>query len=526
MMEQARTMQLDHVLSKRERGIPALSALQRTWPAWLTGGAVFAICLAFFALIQFATPGLAGNDGYYHMKMGYLMTQEGLTPEFEALPLTILNAESYYDHHLLYHLYLGLFGRVDPGVDGGEALTFGAKIASVILPSLAFVAIWWLLRDQDVPYAALWTLALFAISEAFLYRMSMPRAQSGALLLLVLALLALLKGRYIWLAPLGFVFVWFYNAFPLLLLAVGLYAVAALMLERRIAWKPVVFATGGIVAGLLINPYFPQNLEFIVSHLMPKIGESAIPVGNEWSPYRTWTLVENSGLALLAPLLGALALGWRTERIDKRTLFALFLVTVFGLMLFQSRRFVEYYPPLALIFLAFSATPLLVGWRDRLNSDKRWLHNMAVAGVIVLLALPLYRTVIDARALIADSKPADQYAAAALWLRNEAPPQAMIFQTDWDDFTRLFFYNSDVRYTAGLDPTFLQLQDERLYEEWVAITRGRVDAPGAVIRDTFEASYVFTDLRHEEFLEKAATDPLLTEVYRDEYAVIFQVGAE
>ena len=519
-------MQLEQILNEEQQDVPALGRLTGAIPAWLVGSAVLVVCVALFTVIQFAAPGLAGNDGYYHVKIGYLMTQEGLTPAFDALPLTILNADAYYDHHLLYHLYLALFARIDPALDGGLALTQGAKVASVILPSLAFLAIWWLLRQQNVLYAALWTVALFAISEAFLYRMSMPRAQSGSLLLLVLAVSILLSGRYLWLAPLGFVFVWFYNAFPLLLLVVGIYGLAVLLLERRVAWQPMLFAAVGVFAGLVVNPYFPENIEFILSHLLPKVGESAIPVGNEWSPYRTWTLVENSGLALLAPLLGALALGWRTDRIDKRTLFALLLVMVFGVMLFKSRRFVEYYPPLALIFLAFSTAPLLKSWASRLKVENGALQSVAVLAVIVLLTVSLYRTVGDARDLIADSKPADQYAEAALWLRQEAPPDAMIFQTDWDDFTRLFFYNSDVRYTAGLDPTFLQLQDEALYEEWVDITRGRIDNPGEAIRDTFDASYVFSDLRHEGFLDEAADDPLLEEVYRDEYAVIFEVRGD
>jgi hypothetical protein len=130
----------------------------------------------------------------------------------------------------------------------------------------------------------------------------------------------------------------------------------------------------------------------------------------------------------------------------------------------------------------------------------------------------------DARALVADSKPADQYAAAMLFLRAEAPDGVTIFQTDWDDFTRQFFYFDGARYINGLDPTFMQLYDEPLYNEWVDITRGRIDEPGAIIRDRFGAQYVFSDLNHESFLEKAAGDPLLDEVYRDEYAVVFAVG--
>ncbi len=226
-------------------------------------------------------------------------------------------------------------------------------------------------------------------------------------------------------------------------------------LSAKWPFSRLLFAAAGITAGLVLTPYFPENLEFIFSHLLPKVGDSAIPVGNEWSPYQTWTLVENSGLALLAPLLGALALGWRTERIDKRTLFAFLLVIVFGVMLFKSRRFVEYYPPLALIFLAFSVTPLLKSWANHVcRRKRRMLQGVAVIAVVVLLTLSAVRTVADARDLIADSKPADQYADAALWLRQQALPRTMIFQTDWDDFTRLFFYNSDVRYTARTGSDF------------------------------------------------------------------------
>ncbi len=129
----------------------------------------------------------------------------------------------------------------------------------------------------------------------------------------------------------------------------------------------------------------------------------------------------------------------------------------------------------------------------------------------------------DARALVATSKPADTYAAAMLTLRAAAPPGTTVFQTDWDDFTRQFFYFDDARYINGLDPTFMQQYDEALYNEWVDITSGHMDAPGETIRDRFGAQYVFSDLRHQRFLEKAADDPLLREIYRDEYAVVFAV---
>jgi hypothetical protein len=100
--------------------------------------------------------------------------------DFTWLPLSILNREQFYDHHMLFHVYLALFA----GDGSAASMIWGAKLAAIVMPALALVAIWWLLRGQQVPWAPLWALGLCAISEAFLYRMSQPRAQSAALLVL------------------------------------------------------------------------------------------------------------------------------------------------------------------------------------------------------------------------------------------------------------------------------------------------------------------------------------------------------
>ncbi len=303
----------------------------------------------------------------------------------------------------------------------------------------------------------------------------------------------------------------------------GVYVVAVFLLERRVAWAALAYPLLGIALGVVVNPYFPENVVFIAGHLLPKVGESAVPVGNEWSPYESWTLVQNSGAALAAVLLGTLALGWREERIDLASLVGLGLVGVFGLMLFRSRRFVEYFPVFALAFLALASAPLVRGWLAQATEKRPWRRLAPVVAALILAAL-LTLTVRDARALVADAKPADLYAEALLWLREEAPPGSLVFQTDWDDFTRQFFYAPHLRYINGLDPTFMQLHNEVLYNEWVDITRGRRNLPGATIRDRFNAAYVFSDLDHNAFLDEAANDPILEEVYRDQYAVIFAVG--
>ncbi len=485
--------------------------------ALLTGAVLFALFSALFAFVQFGTPALADNDGFYHLRMAALIRQYGLRVPFTWLPLSILNQTAFYDHHLLYHVYLSLFAS---GSD--QAMLVAAKWASVFMPAAAFVSIWWLLRGQRVRYASIWALGLFAVSEAFLYRMSMPRAQSASLLALALGLHLLLQRKFVWLIPLGFLYVWLYDAFPLLIVSAIVYAGAAFLTERQIKWKAVIYPGVGVALGLIVNPYFPQNVAFIVNHLVPKIGELGISVGNEWYPYDTWTLIENSGFALAAFLGGVFALGWRGKKFDRATLTAFLLAIFFGLLMFKSRRFIEYFPAFALIFAALSVERVVDSAAQA--GDWRYPRRYPI-GLLAILIAPLIITLTQARSVMADqSKPAETYAAASYWLAQHATPGALIFQTDWDDFPRLFFYNPANVYTIGLDPTYMQRYDAALYDDWVKITQGKVERPSAQIRSRFGGEYVITDLQHTAFLEQAKNDPALKEVFRDKYAVVFEVG--
>jgi hypothetical protein len=506
------------------------------WHTLLTGAGLFALFVTFLAIVQFATPNLVGNDGYFHIKMAYLMRTEGLRPTFDWMPLTVLNAEEFVDHHFLYHVLLIPFTLGD--------LRLGAKVASVIFPALAFLAVWWLLRAQRVPYAALWSLGLLVTSEAFIYRMSMPRAMSLSLAILVLAVHWLLTGKHRRLLPLAFLYVWLYNAFPLILIVTGAYIAARWLFDGQLAWRALVYVGLGIGLGLLINPYFPENLTFVYRHIAPKLADpTAIRVGNEWYPYKTTQLLENSGLAMIAFLVGAFGLGLYDRRMEARTATGFFLSVLFGAMLFKARHFVEYFPPFALIFAALAWAPLIQHWLEGkswrasmdLPLDKaiscvqclaltRTWRTRAIGGVMVAILLPaLWFNLNASRESLQSSKSYQRYAESAAWLQANTPAGARVFQTDWDDFPRLFFYNTHNTYTLGLDPTYMQLHDSELYDLWVDITQGRVERPSATISQTFGASYVLTDLDHKQFLREADDDPDLLEVYRDEYAAVFQI---
>ena len=487
-----------------------------------------ALFLLFFfgmALIQFVTPDMPDNDGFYHIKLAWLMRTEGLKPDFPYLPLSILNQNEFYDHHFLFHVALIPFTFGD--------LRTGAKWAAVTFASLAFLAVWFLFRRQHVPFAWLWALGLLGISDAFLFRMSITRAQSLSLGMLAIAYIWLLEGKYKHLAVLGFIYVWMYDAFPLLIALAVLHFLAVALTEWRFEFRPLLYISGGILLGMLINPYFPDNLIFSYHHMLPKLtNATSVNVGNEWYPYNTKQLLDNSLPALVAFAGGILALGLTGRKMDVRTGLALLVSLLFGLMLFQARRFVEYFPPFALIFAAFAWAPLFEpepASAESVSSPQGLKPLLQTYLPLLFLALAIVfsisRSIPRAREAVDNSKSYGLYANASLWLEKNTPAGSRVFQTDWDDFPRLFYYNTHNTYLIGLDPTYLQLYDADLYKLWVDISQGDVKDPSELIATRFDSRYIHTDLNHRDFLNVAAKDPGLKEVYRDDQAVVFEVVA-
>lgn len=501
--------------------------MKRLSPSTLQMLGLLALFIVGLAFVQFGTPDMPDNDGFYHIKLAALMREQGFKPEFIWLPLSILNAREFYDHHFLFHVFLIPFTLFSD-------LRLGAKVGAVVIAALAFLAVAWLFRRQRLPFAGVWALGLLGISDAFLYRMSITRAQSLSLAILAIAMVWLLERRYKPLAVLAFFYVWAYNAFPLILALAVVYVAAVWLTERRFEYQPVLYVGVGLLLGVLINPYFPQNVVFTYHHMLPKLTDAtSVSVGNEWYPYNTKQILENSTPALVAFAAGVLALGLTPRKMDTRTAFALLTALLFGLMLFQARRFVEYFPPFTLIFAAFAWAPLLQTedgaphTQPEPASPASALATLTRLVPVGLLSVAILAGVVvsapRAREAVASSKPYGLYAGASAWLEDNTPAGARVFQTDWDDFPRLFFYNTHNTYLVGLDPTYLQLYDPALYAEWVDITQGRMDQPAGEILNTFGARYVHTDLLHDDFLRVAAQDPGLREVYRDDQAVVFEV---
>jgi hypothetical protein len=549
-------------------GVPAAaprSEKKLTWREKLeTEQAVRVIYLVFgFIAIamtmwftQFQTQAICCGDwdGYYHIRWSSLLwenfSQGKWLPTFEWLPLTVLNPHDYADHHFLFHLlqipFLWFFEPV-----------MAAKVAAVVFATLAIFSVYWLIYRYGIGYQLIWLLAILTCANMFFYRMNMAKAPPLTIIITIAGIYLLFERKYVWLAPLMFAFVWTYSLFPLLWIAALIWTVIILWNERRFEWRPLAYTTGGLILGNLINPYFPHNLMLFLEHFLEKFkvgSDFVVSVGGEWYPYNGMELLTNFPVALAAMLIGYILFMPKNGKLPEKATFFLMFVTILLAAQFRSKRFAEYFPPFAILFVAFSWQAFTVNSRDELPDDVRrelepfldvtkpsateaWWVAFKRALVwtlgIVLFAAFLFNMVgfhylgIDQNGLVSDIRGNEEntrYQRAMEWAVANIPAGERIFNCNWDDFPKLFFYDQKHSYAYGLDPNYLYSQNPDLYKDLMDITGGKVDDPAPIIRDKFGANYIFADAKeNDDMIIKALDSGWVDKVYEDDEARILKI---
>jgi hypothetical protein len=484
--------------SRRADGNPSL--LTRSF--FVLGLVVYAFVL------QFSTDRLGSIDGYFHIRYSAILRESGwagFPPPFPWLPLTILSDDRYFDHHMLFHVWLALFTT-------GDLIT-GAKLASALGAAAAFVAAYGVLVARGIRRAEWWAVALLAAAPGFLFRMEMPRVQAWSLVFLLLAFELMIRKRHVWLFPLAWLYTWLYDAFPFLLALCGCAAMAEWLLRRTITWQPITFAALGITAGLLINPYFPRNVTFIAHHYLAKVEIGSIPVGREWYPMPVAEWLGWAGLVAIFTAFAVL-LCRRRAQLEVPELTSTLMAALFFGLLWRSSRFVEYFVPFGVIALAQIS-------HDRIDSllrsmsprPRRWV------GVVLIVCLAVSTTV--ASVFLSRRPPPTRYAQASDWIRANTPAGSIVYTPGWDDFPLLYFHNTQNRYVIGLDPTYLAERDGKLYGVWRRISDGEEKKPASMIREHYGAVAALTDHAHQGFIAAMDNDPQARRVYQDGDCIVY-----
>lgn len=532
---------------------------------------VFLLVGAIYGWLQHA-PTFLDPDSFYHVKMAELLMQRGIVRDFTWLPFTTL-AHAYTDHHFLYHVLLVPFiVAFGPFV--------GAKVAAAVFGALAMTAFYAVLRVHGSRWPFAFTM-LLATSSAFMFRMNLAKTSSLSVAVLMLALIAIKKEKPVLLFLLSWAYVLLYGGWPIMGVVVAVFLGTRAVIDhlfdkhpvhswagpwfwrrllrgskaatadflRAIEVRQALAAAGGMLAGLLLNPFFPKNLQFYWEQIVQiaVVGyKDRIGVGVEWYPFSQNAFFAESSAVFLAiavciVVLAAMVFwgdlvkkgGEKVEREEITSqLAAFFLAAFFTLMTMRSRRHVEYFAPFTVMATALFFTMLVKRLELKAFVGRiRWLFPrpkfipLAIFTYVSFLFVFLgVRDVLGNKMTYLGGISWTKYQGAAAWLAKNTPEGAIVLHSDWDDFPPLFYQNDHNRYIVGLDPTFLYRQDPARYWEWVNITTGKTTSGMAeAVLTRFDSRYVLVENDHNEMRRQVDLDPRFHRVYQDGEAAIFEV---
>ncbi|MBT4936469.1 hypothetical protein HON22_00980 [Candidatus Peregrinibacteria bacterium] len=512
---------------------------------------IFIVAFGVFFYIQY-TPAFPDPDSFYHMKMSLLIRDGNLAQGFPWLSDYTILGEAYTDQHFLYHVFLIPFVSLfEPAI--------GIKIATVFLGAALITIFYWFLKKEKIRFAGLYSLLLLFV-EPFTFRISLAKAPSVSLIFLLIILWCLFRYRSKYLFIASTIFVWAYGGFLLAVVLAGAFWLVSVIYDlfknrssgllkkffgKQKPWIVRVFigkefglllvSILGVLVGLVVNPYFPNNLSYYWSQLV-QIGivnyQNVIGVGGEWYPYSITELIPNTVFLFLILLAGLIVYFITFKKQDKRSTTLLLLAIFFLSLTLKSRRYVEYFVPFAMLFGAFALNPILA--RANIPRIIKKLPSFYNSRKIVFTLLLVYFIVTIPTIALRDLKQErnsfesgiqyNKFESASKWLKQNTPKDSIVLHSDWDEFPILFYHNSHNRYIVGLDPTFMYVHNEDKYWKWVNITIGEEsDNLYDIITKDFQNATVFLEKDHNAMDLNFQRDSHFKLVYEDVEAKIYQI---
>jgi hypothetical protein len=526
---------------------------------------ILCLSLVLFSWIQ-ATPTLMDPDSFYHAKMALFLKGGEIIKDLPWFQATTLK-ENFTDQHFLYHIILVPFvSFFDPLI--------GIKIAQVIFASLATLSIYWFLEKYRIKGAFFYTLLLFT-SYFFIFRLNLVKAPALSLIILVFALYFIFKRRYIWIFLLSIFYVWTYGGWPILLIITVLFLIAETFsylnsnkeaadnLLKNSKIKSLYFfcllviknflkkdslklffsVLGGIIFGLVISPYFPHNLSFYWVQIF-KIGvvnfQNTIGVGGEWYPSYSFVVIPETFLVFF---LWIFSFGWFFIQIKKQGKEAVtlgLLSILFFFLSLKSRRYLEYFVPVALLASSFFLNNFwsMIEWKNYYQQFKKlflppygFLSVFIYFWFIIFLLFFVQNNlgkILSLRGDFENGLPFSYFQRASNYLKENTPPGSIIFHDMWDESPMLFYYNDHNYYINGLDQTFMYLYSPDLYRLWEQIVNGDIkgESLATAIKNEFQAPYVLIAKvdRSEKMRDNIKEDNYFEKIYEDEEAIIYKIN--
>jgi hypothetical protein len=492
---------------------------------WLRVCLVFVAAWTFLYQLQFQTEWLLAYDGWYHIKYAEMLPSFGIQTEWKWAAQSVW-AEHFADKQILYHVFLIPFTWFDN-------LATGMKHATVLLGAGAVTSFFAVLSLNRFRFPMLWAAVLLAASgEYFLYRLSMPRPQVVSIILLLWSLHFLLNHKRKALAVIIFIYSLSYAAFHVPFGLAIILSVHIFFSERRVEWKTPAVVFVAMLAGMFINPYFPENFRWfwMVNVMIPWTAANTaldLQMADELLPPITRDFLYAHMLSLLAVAAAAWAGMSRKVAFGEKTRALLPILGVYLLLTSMNRRFVEYSVPVGLFFVAAFVTDIFrdVDFGDRWRQGGRDRKILVASGLFAMTVFGgmAYTTYTGIQPRLWLSAP--ERKGAALYLNEHTEDDELVFTCDWDDAPELFFFNTKNRYPVIMDPFYMYVHDPELWHQWSTAANGRyVGRTYDILAPMYR--YGVCTQGWTEIKAIVQKDPRMELVFEDFGAFVFKIDQE
>jgi hypothetical protein len=440
--------------------------------------AFFLAAVAVFSLLYFHSRDLLEFDSYFHAKMGRLVLEKGLIHRFPWMYFTF-QKDHYADPYLLFHIYLGLWTKLLP-----LAPLVAVKLAMLVLIGLITVTFFKILKIFDPKWAWLGMALLAAMASSHVYqRLVFIRPHVLSILLLLIGLWAILRKRWWVLGAVSFIYAYSYSA-PHLLTVVAFIASAVFSLkEKRFEWRPFVFSFGGLVAGLVANPYFPHNISYLYIVTF-KMAAAKLPVSPaELMPLSSWQVLTINWFSFVMLSVSVMAVFISAKKLSARSLFLFVTAGFFFVLLMRSYRFIEYWPFIAALAVAAIASevvcpsPLFGRLMKKAGGLACALAFLAIGALGVKMAYKQTSSIVPYASLKEVMDVLDR----------EASPGDIVYTDNWTMTMPMFYVSDKVYYLLMSDPQAMYAAYPGLFTLWYAINTGRVTENALPVIKAIEA---------------------------------------
>ena len=485
-----------------------------------TSEIIFASLVWMFAVtaVIFNTLSLPGYDAYYNVRISEIMLKGNwVISDFPWTTCSIWT-NSYFDKEWFFHVYLipfiVLFGKIQ-----------GAKIAT--LTAVFFVAASWgiLLKCLGLKkyiFNAL-LFMVFASGYLFLGRLVLCRSLLFSLLFLPLAIAAAITHKrlllviIVYLYTIAYVGAW--QVLPIVIIF------DAFEIGNRSEWrsdlKKMMFpwVIIGLIAGVVVNPYFPANIEgiFIQTILVLKakwfgIGDGQIMQASELAPIGAKRILWHFPIFIIFAFTTRSMWKNRSFTELRRPAGVFFILTcLYFILTVFSQRFIEYLVPFLTVFIflywyEFPLKNLIPNGSDKEKTSVKFhisTRNFNIILIVLLLISGVVSTIMLNKNFYRDHL---FYEDSAKWLQKNVEKDSIIFTGDWDMGAVLFCNAPEYRYLVMLEPYFMYAYSPEKYFLWNKICNGKITQPSISIVNEFDSSIVFVPHDRQALFRKLQQD--------------------